>query len=87
MPITKGSSVQYIRVDTESMYAWDATLKEIRAGILRHVDGCTAENVSIVTEIKWVCSFCGAKWTEEDEDYNGGCCDKDEQNVPTFTRI
>lgn len=50
--------------------------EEIAADIRRHVD-----NVGFVTvesDTVRACEYCGAQWTEESDDYNGGCCDKDE---------
>jgi len=29
-----------------------------------------------------VCVFCGSPWTEESNEYNGGCCDQDEAENP-----
>lgn len=54
--------------------------KEIADAIKRHAD-----NVG-ETEIKYdqlyVCEHCGNQWTEDSDTYNGGCCDKDEENNP-----
>ena len=80
-------SDRYIRVDASAHYKWEPDLDEMVKQIVRHVDGCSPNNVEIVIERKPVCSFCGAKWTEDDAGYNGGCCDEDEENAPlTFTR-
>ena len=48
--------------------------------IKRHVDN--VDHVYIETEYEAVCEHCGSGWTEEDSNYNGGCCDKDEENNP-----
>ena len=87
MAKTKVVSDMYIRIDPSKSYSWDPDLGDMVKSIIRHVDGCSKDNVDIITEHKSVCSFCGAKWTEDDVSYNGGCCDKDEENAPpTFTR-
>lgn len=55
--------------------------RSIMAEIKRHVDD--VESVEIVEEFnEGACEFCGAEWTEESDTYNGGCCDKDEENNP-----
>lgn len=47
---------------------------------MRHVDGIG--EIEIETETEAECEFCGYRWTEDDPDYNGGCCERDEQNNP-----
>ncbi len=45
-------------------------------GIERHIDGfaeCVVETVS-----DEFCQFCGSNWTASNSNYNGGCCDADE---------
>jgi len=54
--------------------------KEITAAINRHVDG--VGHVTVTHDTVYFCSYCGAKWTEASADYNGGCCDDDEQYNP-----
>ena len=55
--------------------------RSIMAEIKRHVDD--VESMEIVEEFnECVCEFCGAEWTEKSDNYNGGCCDKDEENAP-----
>jgi len=53
---------------------------DVKKQIERHCDDI--ESIQIRHDTKAVCSFCGAKWTEEDAEYNGGCCDKDEELAP-----
>jgi hypothetical protein len=53
-----------------------AICQEIARDIKRHVDGIEFAEVRFDTET--TCSHCGSKWTE-DGDYNGGCCDKDNE--------
>ena len=48
--------------------------------IKRHVDGVTG--VAVICDNDPICQHCGAHWTERDHNYNGGCCDKDEENNP-----
>ena len=52
----------------------------IAEDIKRHVDGFST--IEIEVEKEEVCSSCGARWTETSSIYNGGCCDKDEENDP-----
>lgn len=51
--------------------------EEIAKDVERHVDNVGSALVEFDTF--YVCEHCGADWTEKTEDYNGGCCDKDEQ--------
>ena len=51
--------------------------EEMLSQIKRHVDG--AKHAQIVTEKEYFCSHCGHKWTEKSITYNGGCCEKDEE--------
>lgn len=46
----------------------------------RHVDNLQCAEVEFDQEP--VCSYCGHNWTEKSPTYNGGCCDKDEDNNP-----
>lgn len=47
----------------------------------RHIDGIDA--VSVKFDRVSVCSHCGEPWGEKSDSYNGGCCDKDEENRAT----
>lgn len=53
---------------------------DIAQAIRRHVDDVAAANVEWDTNP--VCEYCGERWTETSEIYNGGCCDKDEEHRP-----
>lgn len=53
---------------------------ELVKSIKRHVDDVESCYVDEVYEDQ--CEFCGDKWTESSRKYNGGCCDKDEENNP-----
>ncbi len=55
----------------------EARLEEIMADIKRHVDNVGSAHIEFDQE--HVCEHCGSVWTEKDSNYNGGCCDKDEQ--------
>lgn len=44
-------------------------------------DHCRGHIESVV-EYESVCEYCGWGWTEDIDDYNGGCCDEDEKNNP-----
>ena len=59
---------------------------EIATQIKRHV-----ENVGYVVveaETKSICEHCGNSWTEDSDEYNGGCCEKDQatQDVKKRTK-
>jgi len=46
--------------------------------IKRHCDDI--EDIDF--ELTYICSFCGAAWTEGDSPHNGGCCDEDVLLMP-----
>ena len=48
----------------------------IEKEIKRHVDDLQA--VVIVSDATPVCEHCGSPWTESSPDYNGGCCQADQ---------
>lgn len=54
--------------------------EEIRTAIKRHIDDVS--DCYVICDRSHVCEHCGAKWTERDTVYNGGCCDKDEAANP-----
>lgn len=61
-----------------------AVCEEIAQEIRRHVDGLPYRGdrgVSVVWDTGGVCEFCGQKWTEASEAYNGGCCSADEEDM------
>lgn len=64
---------------------WEQECKEIASQIERHVDGLPSRGAK--TTVVWdaidICEHCGARWTEDSDTYNGGCCDKDEAAAPT----
>lgn len=51
------------------------TCYQIEADIKRHVNDVLS--VTIVHDINATCSHCGAQWTDDSSEFNGGCCDKD----------
>lgn len=55
---------------------------EIEEQIIRHVDGTGRRYVNIIYDVTKVCEYCGSDWTEESNDYNGGCCNEDEKQNP-----
>lgn len=75
-----------VEVETESPWRdehqqWFSALNEIRQQIRRHCDGLAS--VTVQYDAECVCEHCGAKWTEETSSpHNGGCCDKDCENMP-----
>ncbi len=56
--------------------------RSIEAEIKRHVDN---GGVVVKYDTEKNCEHCGYAWTEESTVYNGGCCDKDEENNPNPT--
>lgn len=54
-----------------------SSCKDIAAQIKRHCD--LAGEIAIKSDLQATCEHCGAKWTENCEEYNGGCCDEDER--------
>lgn len=61
----------------------EARCEEIMADIKRHADNVGSVYVEFDQEP--ICEHCGATWTEKSNTYNGGCCDKDEENAPAET--
>jgi hypothetical protein len=61
-----------IKVDEE-----ESVCKSMIDDIKRHVDNWQA--VGVECDKTTVCSHCGSKWTEDGDDYNGGCCTKDQE--------
>lgn len=59
----------------------DATrqCQSISVGIRRHIDDVGGAYIQIDREYE--CSYCGKPWTEEDENFNGGCCDEDMEHA------
>jgi len=48
--------------------------------INRHVDDVGW--VAVLSEADDVCEYCGRAWTEDSNDFNGGCCDRDMKHEP-----
>jgi hypothetical protein len=61
-------------------YTWLASNEElvcqsIQEQIERHVD--RTASISLDYDIRATCEFCGKHWTEDSDQYNGGCCKED----------
>ena len=54
----------------------EARANEVMADVKRHVDNVGRAYVEFDQE--HVCEHCGASWTEDSPDYNGGCCSDDQ---------
>ncbi len=57
--------------------------EDIAQQIRRHVEGLGThgnKGVNVLCDALPVCEHCGAKWTEGDDTYNGGCCKKDQEH-------
>jgi hypothetical protein len=70
---------------------WEDACEEISREIERHVDGLRCLSWEMRTAVVWdtvrFCEFCGNRWTEVSEDYNGGCCDEDEKSNPNYREV
>lgn len=62
--------------------------EDIRKAIIKalgdYVDSVNAAYTKLETEP--VCEFCGAKWTEDDDEYNGGCCKAEMDRIAEVLR-
>ena len=58
---------------------WCDAASELEKLIARRMDDLKVSDRTY----KYTCSFCGSHWTEESNEYNGGCCDEDEKTNPT----
>lgn len=67
-----GSAESYYRALDEAAKVAGA----IRRTLSQYETGCDDPAWQGVTEP--VCEHCGARWTERDDAYNGGCCDADQ---------
>jgi len=61
---------------------WDYTnmCRDIKDAIKRHCDD--VGSVSIEYDTEYMCEYCGAAWTEDSNECNGGCCSKDAEGLP-----
>jgi hypothetical protein len=57
--------------------SYDAA-NELAATTRRRLDGDECGTISVNSDLERTCEFCGRKWTEDSETYNGGCCNVDE---------
>lgn len=87
--MTKVTEKQDIRVEVTARSPFWGRFKEqaeidaceeMVEQIKRHVDG--VGDVRVTWNDVGLCAGCGAKWTEDGDTYNGGCCDEDEKNNP-----
>jgi hypothetical protein len=62
-----------------------STCEDIAKAVKRHVDD--VETAEVVPTIEHTCSHCGRPWTEDSREYNGGCCDEDEEHNPSATAL
>lgn len=80
----KTSRSMFYSSDAKGQKRWEEEMQErcegIAAEIKRHVDNVGA--VGIEWDEQEICEHCGAQWTEQSADYNGGCCTKDEESSP-----
>lgn len=74
----------YLRVEIDppisnDAFNWRRDARTISQDIRRHVD--CIKDVKIIDDTDAFCEHCGYCWTENSNDYNGGCCEKDLANV------
>lgn len=64
----------------EAQKRWERDMQErcdeLIADMKRHVANFGSAYVEFDQE--QICEYCGARWTEEGTQYNGGCCDEDQ---------
>ena len=70
-------SVSDHRVSNDPARDYRKRVGEIADQIRRHVDN--VGHIEIVEESESCCEFCGYHWGEKSDEYNGGCCDRDEE--------
>lgn len=51
--------------------------EQIANEVMRHV--ADVGSVCVDCDRVAVCEHCGSPWTEDDDQYNGGCCAKDQE--------
>lgn len=58
--------------------------EKIADQIRKHVDKYEFDRGEVMVDfdVEDECEYCGMKWTELSSDYNGGCCEQDEENNP-----
>lgn len=69
---------------------WESACEDIAEQIRRHVNGLPSygkRGVSVAWDVEAFCEHCGSVWTEDDPNYNGGCCAKDEEVGETQHRL
>ena len=64
--------------DARSKQLAEEALEQVR----RHVDLYDKSYASVEPTRDEICEHCGNKWSERSNEYNGGCCAKDEVNNP-----
>lgn len=53
------------------------TCEHIEKAIKKHVDDVSY--IEIEFDVPQACEHCGGQWTEDSAEYNGGCCQEDEE--------
>ena len=76
MGFVRTSDSFFYRDPVKRAAAYRDACNEIAAQIKRHVD--EVGHVSVEFDQEPICQHCGSRWTEKSDAYNGGCCDKDE---------
>ena len=66
--------------DKERLDEYRKRCVEMLDQIKRHVDN--VGHVCIKCHTEDVCGYCGARWTEDSDEFNGGCCAKDMEHEP-----
>jgi len=73
----------YVKVEPPASKVWGYSTFEKQVQLCRQIEADVQRHVDNVanTKIAWTtvheCEYCGAPWTEENDQCNGGCCDDD----------
>jgi len=60
----------------------DAKLEaeELKKAIREKLHAFAFDTIDVEEQAAHTCDSCGEAWTEKSDDYNGGCCDADEED-------
>lgn len=71
------------RTEAEIKSDVEELARQIKLRVSKYEDN--RGDVRVKFDYEHSCEHCGCIWTEEDPNYNGGCCEADENNSPTRT--
>ena len=64
------------RIDSANREACRGIAEQVK----RHIDNIGS--VQVLWDVEVTCSFCGSRWTEDSDTFNGGCCCQDAESDP-----